>query len=98
CDPGRESAVPTKSAWPCKTAILQGLLHLAPELLRDLIKYLLGQLSPSLEPIQQEEAHCAIGDQGRQLVDSQDGIAAGEAPQRHHRLVRRDNDLVCYPL
>src|ERR1700674_82875 len=98
--PGCESGLltPTKSTRPYKRAFLQGLLQLTPELLRNLIKYLLGQLSSPPKRIQQEEAHCTIGDQGRQLVGRQDGIAAGEASQRHHRLIRRENDLVCYPL
>ncbi len=73
--PGGESALLTTAK--SKPALPQAI----PELLRDLIKNLRRQLSPCLERAQQEEAHCTFGDQGRQLVGRQDGIAAREASQ-----------------
>src|SRR5690242_12447333 len=101
--PGYESALLTsaKSAGPGKRTLLQGLLHLAPDLWRELIKnpieHLRCYLSPT-ERIQQKEAYRAIGDQGCQLVGRQDGIAAGEASQGHYRSVCLDNELVGYSL
>ena len=52
---GESALLPAKSSRSCEYAILQGLLHAAPQLLRDLIKRLLRYLSPAPERIQQVE-------------------------------------------